>query len=227
MNNDCLYCIFQLLTIDDIYSLTFVCKQFNTVANNDLLWKPLFDQKYSFQIDNKNKEGYKRCVILNHFLNKTIRKDITRAFNYVTLNLESKDLYLIPPGVGFLIQLKELDLSNNHLQSLPPEIGSLIQLQKLRLNDNELRLIPKEIGLLTQLTHLYVNSNHLQFIPIEMGFMAQLQYLHLFNNKLKSIPKEIGLLTQLKKLTLFHNKFKCVPEEIEKLPGFDPSDLYF
>lgn len=227
MNNDCLYCIFQLLTISDIYSLTFVCKQFNTVANNDLLWEPLFNQKYSFQIDKKNKEGYKRCVILNNFLNKTIRKDIARAFTYVMLDFEKKNLYHIPPGIGFLTQLQELDLSNNYLQSLPSEIGSLAQLRTLRLNENELRSIPKEIGLLTQLINLHMSSNHLRFIPIEIGSLIQLQYLHLFNNKLKSIPKEIGLLTQLKKLTLFHNKFKCVPEEVENLPGFDPSDLYF
>jgi len=68
--------------------------------------------------------------------------------------LFDNQLTQLPPEIGQLTQLQELDLRNNKLTQLPPEIGQLTQLRELHLNGNQITQLPKEIGQLTQL-HIF------------------------------------------------------------------------
>ena len=45
MNNDCIFCIFTMLSVSDIVNCLYVCKRFYTIAKNNLLWKQLFKDK--------------------------------------------------------------------------------------------------------------------------------------------------------------------------------------
>ena len=59
----------------------------------------------------------------------------------------------IPPELGNLANLQNLDLGSNQLSgAIPPELGNLANLQSLNLNDNQLSgAIPPELGNLTNL----------------------------------------------------------------------------
>ena len=53
------------------------------------------------------------------------------------LNLQFKDLRVLPPEIGQLTELERLNLEYNRLlEVLPPEIGQLSQLQSLNMKDN-------------------------------------------------------------------------------------------
>jgi leucine-rich repeat protein SHOC2 len=54
------------------------------------------------------------------------------------------ELREVPPEIGDLKGLIELDLFRNKLKTLPPEIGKLKQLRKLILGENEFSEIGKE-----------------------------------------------------------------------------------
>ncbi|XP_043708694.1 MDIS1-interacting receptor like kinase 2-like [Telopea speciosissima] len=118
----------------------------------------------------------------------------------------------IPPELGMLTQLHELDLSSNYLVGeIPEEFGELTVLLKLNLSSNQLSgSLPLEVGRLYSLTYLDLSTNSLSGqIPNEIGNCSNLIYLDLSNNKLNgSIPFQIGSLVHLQLLLdLSQNKF--------------------
>jgi Leucine-rich repeat (LRR) protein len=74
-----------------------------------------------------------------------------------------------------------LDLSGMGLTKLPPEIGQLSQLQELNLEDNRLTELPPEIGQLTNLTRLNLRYNNLTSLPPEI-WQLNLKTLELVGN---------------------------------------------
>ena len=116
----------------------------------------------------------------------------------------------IPPELGQLSHLQELDLGHNWLTgSIPPELGRLGHLQGLELDRNRLTgSIPPELGRLGHLQELNVSSNQLTgSIPPELGQLGHLQVLELDRNRLTgSIPSELGQLCRLEWLSLGHNR---------------------
>ena len=67
------------------------------------------------------------------------------------LDLSREDLEYLPPEIGNLVDLVELDLTGNRLTELPAEIGNLTSLTRLNARNNQLRSLPPEIGNLTNL----------------------------------------------------------------------------
>ena len=63
--------------------------------------------------------------------------------------------FILPPEIGNLTNLTDLDLSLNPLTALPPEFGNLRSLQRLSLSVREL---PPEFGNLTNLVSVRINS---------------------------------------------------------------------
>ena len=107
------------------------------------------------------------------------------------LKLGAMGLTHLPPEIGQLTALRELDLSQNQLTSLPPEIGQLTALTALVLYSNQLASLPPEIGQLTALTRLFLESNQLASLPPEINQLTALTRLYLHDNPELGIPESV------------------------------------
>ena len=137
----------------------------------------------------------------------------------------------IPPGLGNLTNLKELDLSRNQLSGeIPPELGNLANLTGLALSENELSgEIPPELGGLANLQELVLSYNELSggILP-ELGNLPNLTYLGLDGNELSGqIPPELGNLANLTGLALVDNQLSGeIPPELGNLTNLTRLLLY-
>lgn len=160
--DDCLLNIFTMLNINDIRIVLQVCKRFNMIANNGLIWKSLFDNRFNTTVSVDYKKNYKDHKNLNTFISNHFNKNFANEiYQSTVLNLGHNGLISIPSEIGLLTQLRFLDLSINKLTSIPSEIGLLTQLRFLGLAHNKLQSIPSEIRLLTQLKGLQLSENEL------------------------------------------------------------------
>ena len=70
-----------------------------------------------------------------------VRKSGAAALDLTRLGLQS-----VPPEIGQLAQLRELDLSGNQFTTLPEAVGELTVLQGLYLWNNQLTTLPEAVG---------------------------------------------------------------------------------
>ncbi|CAA3028172.1 MDIS1-interacting receptor like kinase 2-like [Olea europaea subsp. europaea] len=130
----------------------------------------------------------------------------------------------IPPELGKLTSLQDLELSMNQLTGqIPTSLSGLTSLRILYLHNNQLSgPIPRELGKLTSLQKLGLGS-----IPPEFGSLSQLQVLDLSSNKLHGeISKEIGKLSLLLNLYLEDKQLSGgIPKELGSLSYLENLDL--
>ncbi len=149
-----------------------------------------------------------------------IPPELGNLVNLVELNLDGNPFTgPIPPELGNLSNLEELSLHFNHLSgSLPPELGNMKSLQTLAINNTDISgPIPPELGLLLNLRSLNLRGNNLGgVIPPELGMLVNLLTLSLKQNRLSGeIPAELGNLPILKDLWLNGNKLSgVIPAEL-------------
>ncbi|XP_057974029.1 receptor protein-tyrosine kinase CEPR1 [Malania oleifera] len=138
----------------------------------------------------------------------------------------------IPPSIGNMTSLTNLQLSGNYLPGqIPKEIGLLKNLKMLELYYNRLAGgIPEELGNLTELTDLDVSVNHLiGRMPESICRLPKLRVLQLYNNSLTGeIPAVLGNSTSLALLSLYGNNLAGeIPQnfgESSPLVAFDFSE---
>ena len=128
----------------------------------------------------------------------------------------------IPPELGGLPALRELNLSDNQLTGpIPPELGRFPVLRVLNLGDNQLTgPIPPELGGLAALEELNLWENGLTgSIPRELGQLSALRQLDFSGNELTGpIPPELGRLSALERLRLVDNALtEPIPAELGNL----------
>lgn len=86
----------------------------------------------------------------------------------------------LPPEIGFLQKLEELDLSFNKMKTLPNSISQLCCLKLLRVSYNKLVDLPASLSNLSQLEILDVSNNRLLSLePINFPSMVSLQILNI------------------------------------------------
>ena len=132
----------------------------------------------------------------------------------------------IPPELGNLTSLTDLDLGYNHLAGpIPPELRNLINLRMLNLRRNLLTdPIPPELGDLRRLESLDLFTNDLSgTIPPELGGLTSLSRLILADNELSGpIPPELGELGNLTLIGLRNNNLSGpIPESFLELDLVD------
>ncbi|KAF6161821.1 hypothetical protein GIB67_008582 [Kingdonia uniflora] len=93
----------------------------------------------------------------------------------------------LPPEIGCLGKLEELDLSFNKLKNLPDEISKLEALKSLKVANNKLVELPSGLSCLQRLEHLDLSYNRLISLGcLELASMQTLQKLDLQSNRLRS-----------------------------------------
>ncbi|GJN35604.1 hypothetical protein PR202_gb24397 [Eleusine coracana subsp. coracana] len=125
----------------------------------------------------------------------------------------------VPPWLGNMTSLTDLELSGNALTGvIPASLGKLTNLQLLELYYNNLDgTIPEELGNLTRLTDIDLSENRLVGgIPFSLCALPDLRVLQLYTNRLTGpIPPVLGNSTQLWILSVYRNQ----------LTGELPADL--
>ena len=107
------------------------------------------------------------------------------------LNLQGKNITVIPKDIGQLTGLKALRLDSNSIASLPPEIENCSSLRFLSIAKNKLTGLPSEIGKLKSLTNLNVSQNVIAALPDSIGKCSSLGTIKLQDNQLTTLPASI------------------------------------
>ncbi|KAF0895357.1 hypothetical protein E2562_012390 [Oryza meyeriana var. granulata] len=147
----------------------------------------------------------------NRFFEKTesFPDEITKLTNLTVLYLSAANIVgVIPPGIGNLVKLVNLELSDNRLTGeIPPEITKLTNLLQLELYNNSLHgVLPAGFGKLSKLQFLDASMNMLTGNLTELRSLMQLVSLQLFYNGFTGqVPPEFGDFKELVNLSLYNN----------------------
>ncbi len=105
------------------------------------------------------------------------------------LDLHFQNPHAVPEAVWKQRQLKVLILVGNTLQVLPPQIGQLDSLEDLDLRATGLKSLPPEIGQCAGLEELYLTGNPLKQLPAELCKLSALRICQFSTSEdLKDIP---------------------------------------
>ena len=111
-------------------------------------------------------------------------------------------------GIGYLKNLKHLEITNNRIKEIPKEIGKLKKLNSLNLNHNEIVAIPEEIGGAYNLNEIQLNQNKIGKLPSGMGNLFSLQLLKVSHNSIEDISEDFFNMRYLKQFYIDNNKLE-------------------
>ncbi|XVE95115.1 hypothetical protein REPUB_Repub02eG0068800 [Reevesia pubescens] len=135
----------------------------------------------------------------------------------------------IPPAIGDLTELIELELQNNFLSGeIPVEIGKLHKLWRLELFFNKLTgKLPVGLRNLTKLEYFDVSTNFLEGDISEVRYLTNLVSLQLFENQFTGeVPPELGEFKKLVNLSLYTNMLTGpLPQKLGSWANFDYIDV--
>ena len=175
-------------------------------------------------------DAHDRVIELNLSQNQLtgmLPPEIGQLADLVNLDVYGNQLQgEIPPEIGNLDNLTHLALwANQFVGSIPPEMGDMASLEWAALGINELTgSIPPELGNLSTATHLDFTLNQLSGpIPPELGNLTNLVWLAFWSNRLSGpIPPELGNLTNLERLDLDTNRLSGpIPPELGNLVNLE------
>ncbi|KAB2093284.1 hypothetical protein ES319_A02G086100v1 [Gossypium barbadense] len=135
----------------------------------------------------------------------------------------------IPPAIGNLTELIELELQYNYLSGeIPAEIGKLHKLWQLELYNNELAgKLPVGLRNLTKLEFFDASANNLEGDISEVRYLTNLVSLQLFKNKFSGeVPPELGEFKKLVNLSLYTNLLTgLLPQKLGSWAEFNYIDV--
>ena len=189
--------------------------------------------RYSFSEQRSNLQTLKLKLPSLTFFYWGIFPNLRETLTSLTLE-NCEKLPKIPPTIGVLLHLKELNLVNCGItdKSFPTQIAFLLNLEVLNLNSNALSKIPDEIALLPELLSLCVCSNKIKELPSWIE-SSPLTALCVAENKFTSFPSIIEKLSNIKLFNYSRNLIqgdyiiisKKTRKELEIISAFEV--LYF
>ena len=149
----------------------------------------------------------------------------------VLITLSNSELEKIPPALGTLIKLEQLNLQGNKLTRLPDSLSALTKLIKVNLSNNRFTTLPTLLQNYTNLEDLNVRHNPLEYVPHGLRALnvdetqwhnlkdkvdwSALAYLNLSKNNLRDWYPSMVYSTVLTELNLAKNKFTTIPSDTE------------
>jgi Leucine-rich repeat (LRR) protein len=196
MNDDTIFELYKILPIKDILNCSLINKQFYRVTKNETLWKDNIKEVIKF--DGLYYESYKFNYGLERVkIGLKYKWSIKELYECTCLNLNDRNIEIIPYQIEHLQNLKRFYMSCNNIKKIPVELCNL-NLQELSLSKNKLTSIPSEIGNLKNLEHLWLYSNPFTYLPSEIGNLTNLKYIDIINNRLTHIPDELYQIPGIK-----------------------------
>merc|ERR1711916_307007 len=128
------------------------------------------------------------------------------------LSLEGCYLAALPPEVGSLSNVRELQLGRNQLSSLPLELANMEVLETLVLIENKIETLHPSVGDLVHLEILYLEGNKLSSLPKTLSALKKLEVLHLGSNQFLVLPRIVCTLDSLMELNLGNNGLRTLPK---------------
>ena len=158
-----------------------------------------------------------------HFFRKLryLPREIGYLPNLKSIDVVGAELTCLPEEIHHLTNLKKLLLSSNSLDRIP----IMVSLKKINLSDNIISSIPSDINKLERLKFLNLSDNLLQDIPEELYQLTKLIKLNLSSNNLTSISDGVSNLTRLNYLYLNDNHLSGVCDSITRLTNLHQLDL--
>jgi Leucine-rich repeat (LRR) protein len=145
------------------------------------------------------------------------------------LNLSNQNVTIPKDAWSKFVNLEVLSFKNDHLKEIPMEIGFLKNLKVLDLSGNDFTSLPKSFSELNHLEELFLNDEkYLQFDKNKktLNLPKNLRILHLEDDNLNYLPKEVYELKNLESLFLNHNNFIEVPKDLEGLKNLRQLDFH-
>ncbi len=179
---------------------------------------------------------YNKWDISQNNLHKGAWYGVSLENGHITkLNLQDNGLYgNLPPEIGNLTYLKELNLSHNGYGTyytsyyitgeIPGSLGNLVSMEYLSLNNNQLSgNIPAELSNLPGVITVDLSYNQLSGnIPVTITNLLTLKYLYLGHNKLTgTILPEFNKLTELIGFSLDNNLLSGIVPSLSNLTKLD------
>ncbi len=124
-------------------------------------------------------------------------------------------------------KIVSLDLNGRDITFIPPCIGELKNLEELNLSENRINRLPDGISKLSKLKKLFLSSNNLKSLPISLLKIKNLSILHLSNNQIKSLPRKVSKLINLVELIVSSNYLGSIPKEMLKMENLRLLDLRY
>ena len=124
----------------------------------------------------------------------TVPSSVYELDNLLELSLANNLLFSIADltRAPALRSVKSLDVSLNRLSLIPPTIGFMENLQNLNISKNCIKEeLPQTIRLLVNLTHLDLSWNRITGIPDNTLVTTQLHEADLSHNKLTHVPASL------------------------------------
>ncbi len=232
LNNDELFLLAIQLDLPDLINFCKTNRKTRKLCNTNRIWNYKLEKEFPNYIEDfpkfsefsKSSSRYKYNLL--HGL-KIVKEWIASEANYTmslkhlyykdNLDLVGMRLEIIPKEIGFLTNLKLLDMSSNRIKNIPKEIGFLTNLRLLDMSSNRIKSIPKEIVLLSNLSTLNLQYNKIKIIPPEIGMLHNLKNLFLGVNNIKTLPDEFFNLENLEFLVLTENEIEHISNKITQL----------
>lgn len=166
----------------------------------------------------------------NPFDNTTFPNEVLKLTKLTWLYMANCSIEgKIPPGIGNLTELINLELSMNYLVGeIPSEITKLSKLWQLELYLNGLTgKLPVGLRNLTRLQNFDASTNYLEGDLFELGFLNQLVTIQLFENSFSGVvPPELGEFKQLVNLSLYTNNLTGpLPQKLGSWSDFNFIDV--
>jgi Leucine-rich repeat (LRR) protein len=130
------------------------------------------------------------------------------------VNLEGRDIQLLPTEIGLFTDCERMGLNNNSLVTLPFTFTQLPFLKYLNLRSNRFREFPPALLSLPKLEVLDISKNKISSFPADPGSLVNLKVLSVSRNRLEFLPKYLPNFKNLKLLKIDNNPLKWPPHTV-------------